>query len=175
MRTLRRFLLLFALMFWQGGLMVYGVIVVPIARGEFHDHLDRQAHVTSRVTDWLNLLGAVALGLWLWDMWATRDPRRRRQHFRMGCWLLLLFSLAVLERLHRRLDGQMREPAAKKEEEEFRQSFHFNHRAYLLVTTAQWLAAMALLTATLRAWQDEDAAPGLIGARSVSEGQPLPR
>ena len=79
-RILRRFVLLFAVLFWQGGLLAYSAIVVPIARHILVQHRDLQGRVTEEVTRWLNVAGGVALLLWAWDIWATADPTKRRCH-----------------------------------------------------------------------------------------------
>jgi hypothetical protein len=153
MPTLRRFLLLCALMVWQGGLIVYGAIVVPIARAEFHDLLERQAFVTSRVTHWLNVAGVVALVLWLWDIVGVRDLQPRRKRVRLILWAVILLTLVKLAFLHRALDGMMSQPLAERDP----QFFRFLHRSYLWVTMVQWAMAMVLLVVSLTTWQGEDA------------------
>jgi hypothetical protein len=154
MRTLRRVLVLGTLMFWQGGLMVYGALVVPVARAEFRDVLERQAIVTSRVTFWLNLAGALALVVWLWDLVVTRDRHSRRVRARRVLWGLILATLATVMILHRGLDSMMSQSVGERDPH----FFHVLHRAYLWVTTAQWAMAVTLLVLTLKAWQAEDAA-----------------
>ncbi len=70
MALLRRFLVLLALFFWQGGFTFYAAVVVPIGQHVF-GHL-RQGFVTRQVTVYLNLAGAVALLILVWDLFAAR-------------------------------------------------------------------------------------------------------
>ena len=55
MTILRRFLVLIALFFWQGGFTFYAAVVVPVGQQVLHSHL-RQGFVTQQVTNYLNLL-----------------------------------------------------------------------------------------------------------------------
>lgn len=59
----RRLLLLWALMFWQGGFMFYGGVVVPVGSRILGSDLE-QGWITRSVTNYLNVAGAVALALW---------------------------------------------------------------------------------------------------------------
>ncbi len=62
MVTLRRFLVLAAPFFWQGGMTFYGAVVIPIGARVFDSHM-KQAVVTREVAVVLNLAGAVAVPL----------------------------------------------------------------------------------------------------------------
>ena len=59
MQLLRRFLVVQALLFWQGGFLFYAAVVVPTGT----DVLGSigQGRVTRHVTDWMNVIGAVAV------------------------------------------------------------------------------------------------------------------
>ena len=74
MISLRRYLVLLALSFWQGGFTFYAAVVVPVGQ-EVFGHL-RQGFITRQVTVYLNLAGAVALLVLVWDLVAARDPSR---------------------------------------------------------------------------------------------------
>ena len=63
MGTLRRWLVVLSLMFWQGGFMFYGGVVVPVGSEVLGSDTD-QGWITRKVTDYLNAAGAVALAVW---------------------------------------------------------------------------------------------------------------
>ena len=149
---LRRFLVLIALMFWQGGFTFYVAVVVPaghaVLRPSFH-----QAFVTRLVTFYLNVAGAVALVLLAWEAASTRDPSAVRRRWRWAAWLGMVVALGVLVWLHPRLDAHM-------DAENLRILDHDGlnpiHRAYLWVSTAQWGCAVIYAFLTLQAWRAED-------------------
>src|SRR5215468_6101686 len=74
----RRFLVLVALMFWQGGFTFYAAVVVPVGQNELGSHL-QQGFITRQVTDYLNLSGAIALFLLGCDVAASRDRSTGRR------------------------------------------------------------------------------------------------
>jgi hypothetical protein len=78
----RRFLVLIALMFWQGGFLFYAAVVVPIGQSVLGSHLE-QGMITRQVTTYLNLAGCISLFIFGWDTRAARDSSRPR---RLGRW-----------------------------------------------------------------------------------------
>src|SRR5437899_2231150 len=56
---LRRFTVLIALMFWQGGFTFYAAVVVPIGQEELGSH-ESQGFITRGVTNYQNRAGAIA-------------------------------------------------------------------------------------------------------------------
>ena len=56
MRLLRQFVLLVSLMFWQGGFMFYGGVVVEIG-GRLLGSETQQGFITQSATNYLNLAG----------------------------------------------------------------------------------------------------------------------
>src|SRR2546428_9021513 len=72
---LRRFLVLAALMFWQGGFTFYAAVVVPVGQQVLGSDLE-QGFITRQVTQWLNVAGAVALVPLAWDVLAAERRRR---------------------------------------------------------------------------------------------------
>ena len=78
MTILRRFLVLIALFFWQGGFTFYAAVVVPVGQQVLHSHL-RQGFVTQQVTNYLNLTGAIALVPLAWEAAVPGDPSPRRR------------------------------------------------------------------------------------------------
>jgi hypothetical protein len=152
MTLFRRVVLVFALMFWQGGFTFYSAVVVPIGADVLGSAAD-QAGVTRRVTVWLNVAGAVALPLWAWDLAASPALTRRRQVVRWLLWAGQVGALALLVWLHPRLDAMFSDETFRVHH---RDDFRFLHRSYLWISTVQWAAALALLVGTFRAWRARD-------------------
>jgi hypothetical protein len=151
MLIFRRFLVLLALLFWQGGFTFYASVVVPVAQEELGHR--RQGFVTRRVTNFLNLATAVGLVILAWDDWTCRDPKRLRRRLRVATWMVMAATLVGLVWLHGRLEDFLDpdtrlvfQPAA----------FHGLHRLYLWVSTVQWAGALVYLFLLLRAWRAED-------------------
>ena len=146
MTILRRFLVLVALVFWQGGFFFYAAVVVPVGRAELGSD---QSRVTRLVTVFLNLAGAAALAPSAWDIWTT--PSRRAG--RWVCWLGMAAALPALVWLHDRIDAAIDSSTASVED---RRVFYPSHRWYLWISTAQWAFAMFFLLLSVGAWSDAD-------------------
>lgn len=153
MGTLRRWLVVLSLMFWQGGFMFYGGVVVPVGSEVLGSDTD-QGWITRKVTDYLNAAGVVALAVWGWDILAARDPAPGRRRLRRAAWVFLAAALGVLLWLHGRLDGDL-DPEALRILDW--RHFRLLHRWYLGTSTLQWAGSLLLLFSTLRAWRAEDA------------------
>jgi hypothetical protein len=153
MPTLRRFLVLVALMFWLGGFTFYAAVVVPtgteVLRSTF-----KQGMITREVTRRLNVSAVCALVVLAWDALAGRDSSRVRKGVRL--WLLVFLALtqALLFVLHDRLDRMLTPEAFV--EEGFHAAFRPLHRLYLWTHTVQWGAGIVFILLMLRAWQDQD-------------------
>jgi hypothetical protein len=147
MPLVRRFLVVQALLLWQGGFLFYAAVVVPIGTqtlGAF-----AQGRVTRDVTDVLNLIGAIALAALAWDQWANvESPSCRRT--RWALWAVLASMLAGLFVLHSAV-GRHVEFAAGGRVTDY-PAFYRWHRVYLYVSTVQWVAGLAYTAVTLRAW-----------------------
>jgi len=151
----RRLLLLWALMFWQGGFMFYGGVVVPVGSRILGSDLE-QGWITRSVTSYLNVAGAVALALWGWDLLAEPASFLGRRRLRWLSWCLLVLALGMLVRVHMRLEELLDlEQSIILDRSRFRSL----HRRYLAVSTAQWLGCITLSALTIRAWHDGDALP----------------
>jgi hypothetical protein len=161
MRTLRRFLALAALFFWQGGFTFYSSVVVPLGQRPEFLGPRHQGFLTREVTNYLNLAGLVALPLLAWELAAGRDPGRARKGIRWGLWAVLAATLAGLYLLHGWLDGMM-DPGSLEVDS---RSFRPLHRLYLWVSTVQWGAAVGYLVLSLGAWRAADVRAGPAGAR----------
>ena len=143
----RRFLMLAALMFWQGGFAFYGAVVIPVGRQEIGP---LQSRVTEPVTTWLNLAGLVALVPFAWD--ALRpDGSAPRRVVRRLAWLGLAATLAGLFVLHSLLTQELVSGTSPADPR-----FRMLHRTYLWIGTGQWACAMVYAGASLAAWRAED-------------------
>jgi hypothetical protein len=149
----RRFLVMTALLFWQGGFLFYAAVVVPVAQEVLGSHL-RQGFVTRRVTNRLNLSGAIALAIVALEL-ATSDRKRRRRLARAILWLGMAAALALLVWLHIHLDSML-DPDQRLILD--REQFYTSHRAYLWISTVQWAFGVVFLWLTLAAWRAADQA-----------------
>ena len=147
MPLFRRFLVVQALLLWQGGFLFYAAVVVPIGTetlGAF-----AQGRVTRHVTDVMNVIGVIALLILVWDQWANAESARCRRA-RWALWAVLAATLAGLAVLHAAVgrhvefgpDGRVTDYPA----------FYWGHRVYLYVSTVQWVAGLAYTVVLLRAW-----------------------
>lgn len=151
MTSLRRFLVVLALMGWLGGFMFYGGVTVPVVRATLEGMPERSL-ITQRVTAWMNLLGTLALIPLFADVYASPLPRRRG---RWVAWLLMAVPMPALVWLHRVMSRQMAAPGFHDADPT---AFLNWHRAYLLLNTLQWAGGMAFTWLALRAWRAEDQA-----------------
>ena len=156
MSTLRRFLVIQALMLWQGGFLFYAAVVVPIGTEVFSSF--GQGMVTRHVTDWLNAIGAVAVTVLAWDQWANGDSRAQARA-RWGLWAVLTGCLAGLALVHLRLEPYVDSTMDPGE-------FYAWHRVYLIAAAVQWVAGLVYVVALLRAWA-RPAANGQVSDRTV--------
>ncbi|PWT85883.1 MAG: hypothetical protein C5B58_02350 [Acidobacteria bacterium] len=150
----RRFLVLAALMFWQGGFTFYAAVVVPVGQHVLKSHM-KQGFITREVTNYLNLAGLVALAPLTWDVPTTRDSSSRRRCARYACLALMALFWIVLVTLHRYLDGQLDLELRTFRNQEL---FDRGHRWYLWISTFQWAAALVYIGLTLAAWRAADRA-----------------
>lgn len=168
MVTLRRFLSLCALLFWQGGFTFYAAVVVPITRQvlEDRDRLALAALITGPVTNWLNWAGVLTLLLLLWDLAVAVDASRWRYRWRCSAWAVLFVSLFTLFLLHYYLDrlGPLGGLAPSD-----RSTFWILHSVYLALCTVQWAAGLIYLGASVSAWRAEDNGKG-VGSRNLTQG-----
>ncbi len=151
MISLRRYLVLLALSFWQGGFTFYAAVVVPVGQ-EVFGHL-RQGFITRQVTVYLNLAGAVALLVLVWDLVAARDPSRWRRIVLRTSWVSMLLTLLWLIWLHPRLE-QLLVPKGRLILDY--EMFRARHRLYLWVSTVQWGCGLVYLLVSLISWRRMD-------------------
>ncbi|HEV3145026.1 MAG TPA: hypothetical protein VGZ47_14135 [Gemmataceae bacterium] len=149
MLLIRRFLVVLALMFWMGGFMFYGAVVVPTNRVELKDMPERGT-ITQKVTEWMNLAGTLALLVFFADIYASPVGLQR---WRWIAWAGMLIPHLFLIWLHHELTKQMSAPGFHQSP---MHSFLIWHRVYLITNTVQWFAGMVFLAMTLRQWRRED-------------------
>jgi hypothetical protein len=153
MLLLRRYLVLAALFFWQGGFTFYSSVVVPAGQ-QVYGHR-RQGFITQKVTEYMNLTGAIALAVLVWELVASRDPAPWRRWGRWLCWAGMVVALLWLYWLHGQLDELLvRKGLIIRDEEAFRPQ----HRLYLWISTVQWAFALLYLLLTLTLWRSQDRA-----------------
>jgi hypothetical protein len=152
MRTLRRFLVVVALMFWQGGFLFYAAVVVRVGTGVLGSGL-RQGFITREVTRELNLAAAVALVVLGWEVLAGRDLSRTRRWSKFSLWLFMAACQGGLFWLHGWLDALLQRKGLIVLDPE---RFHVGHRVYLWLHTIQWAAALVFLLLVLIGWRCED-------------------
>ncbi len=129
--------MLIAFAFWQGGFTFYAAVVVHVGR-----HVDKQfqSEVTTSVTNYLNIAGAIALVFLAWDLFPV-DLATWRQTTRIVMWSIMLAMLGALIWLHFELTREFTRPM---------------HVAYLWTSTVQWGAGLAYLALTVLAWRAQD-------------------
>jgi hypothetical protein len=149
--TLRRFLALAVLMFWQGGFTFYAAVVVRVGTEELGPL--GQGLITRQVTNYLNAAGALALLVLAWDVIATADSSVRRRFVRFSTALAMAIGLALLVVLHFPLEAQI---DSVNYDIRDRDAFHPLHRLYLWISTAQWCCAILHTVLTIQAWRTED-------------------
>jgi hypothetical protein len=167
MSLVRRFLVLAALMFWQGGFTFYSAVVVPLGQELFGR---KQGFLTREVTDYLNLSGAIALIILAWDVVVVPD-RAARRYVRWLCWLLMSAGLVALAWLHVHMDRYFDFDEMRILE---RGAFRYEHRWYLWISTVQWGAALVYIVLMLLGWRNEQPAVTAAPARSADPPCPDP-
>jgi hypothetical protein len=151
--VLRRFLVVAALMFWQGGFVFYAGVVVPIGTDVLGSPSE-QARITRRVALYLNASGAVALVFFLWDC-ATVRVGHGVYWSRWLTWLIMFAALVALFAIYPRLDSLFLPDEVKVLS---RPTFRFWHRTYLWISSVQWAAAVLFVALTIVDWRREDRA-----------------
>jgi hypothetical protein len=149
----RRFLVIAAFAFWQGGFTFYAGVVVPVGQDILNSPSD-QALVTRQVTNYLNLAGIIALIILACDQGRLRTDDRS-MYLRWAAWLGMAVCLVLLVWLHRYLDGLL-DPEDSRILN--RHAFRRSHRLYLWTSTFQWIFGLIYLVGMVRSWQREDKA-----------------
>jgi hypothetical protein len=106
----------------------------------------RQGFITQEVTKQLNLLGGVTLAVLLWEALAKRGGDHSVAQFRFAIvtWAIMAAMLVLLFLLHPHMDALLDAENRTVIDDE---RFYRWHGWYLIVSTVQWLAGWAHLTA----------------------------
>jgi hypothetical protein len=147
MTLFRRFVVILALLLWQGGFLFYAAVVVPIGTDELGSL--SQGRVTQRVTTVMNMIGIAAIAMFTWEGWGERGESRLHR-LRWTLSKGLLFGLVALLLLHGRIETYLDNSNGVRITDY--PAFYAWHRAYLLVSTVEWLVAMTYLIVTLKLW-----------------------
>ena len=148
--VIRRMVLLVSLMFWQGGFMFYGGVVVPVGARVLGSETE-QGFITQTVTNYLNLAGAVCLIVWLEHLWY--DRRNGVSKLEWGVWSFAAASAILLAKLHVEMDHLLSVASSSVVDPEW---FGRYHKLYLMTSSAQWLASLALLFLAVLRWNRHD-------------------
>jgi hypothetical protein len=154
MTLLRRFLVVAAFALWMGGFTFYSSFAIPAATELLEGGHRAAGFITQRVTQPLNICGVIALVLLLWNMLAGwRVASRTERGWLVGTWVFLVAGEIALIVLHPMLDAKL-DIASRR----ILPATNFDtwHRAYLWISTAQWIAALPLLWFTLAVWRREE-------------------
>jgi hypothetical protein len=112
-----------------------------------------QSFVTLEVTRCLNYIGLATLLILAGDMIRGERQATRANVGCMLCWVGMAISLGALMWLHPQLSGMMDPKSQTIPDPE---GMYPLHRAYLIISTIQWLCALVFLALTLRTWRAED-------------------
>jgi hypothetical protein len=148
----RRFLAVAALMFWQGGFTFYAAVVVPIGQEVLGSHLE-QGFITREVTWYLNIAGAIALGVLAVELQATGYPRQLYWNWRWALWLSMAAVLLILVFAHPVFNDLIDVDAHVISD---RKRFRTLHRIYLWISTLEWLLGGVYVWLMLRSWRQAD-------------------
>ncbi len=147
---LLRFLWLIFFAIWQGGFMFYGAIVVPVGTKVLGSE-NLQGFVTQSVTNYLNIIGVIALIIWLCELILQRDTYKIRRSLRWAILILLIVMMGLLGWLHYRLDQLLNAETYLISNSDL---FTRLHSWYLIISTIQWAFSLILAGLSLGAWRD---------------------
>ncbi len=156
MSDLRHYLLILAFGLWMGGFTFYAVFVIPTNHEVLGDHFIGGL-ITRGVTNSLNQVGIVAIGLMLWEVLASwRSTSRWPAMIMLSLWICVVLSHIGLFVVHWRLDAVI---DLQNQAVSDRPAFRSLHRNYNQLSAVQWFACLAFLALSLRSWR-QTPAPG---------------
>jgi hypothetical protein len=148
--VIRQMALLVSLMFWQGGFMFYGGVVVPVGTTILGSGTE-QGFITQAVTNYLNSAGVVCLILWLEHLWHDRQHGVSRIEWL--AWGFTTLTLVGLVGIHLQMDRLLNLEFTSVLD---RAAFGKYHRIYIGTSTLQWLASLLLLFLAVVRWNRRD-------------------
>ena len=143
-------LVLLVMAFWLGGLTFYAAVVIPTAHEVLGTHRT-VGFITQKVTNWINLVGTVAL-LVLLARWmiSSSAPSRRLRASLIVTWVVMVGMQALLFYLHSVLDRTL-DIQARQVVDDGR--FYNLHRVYLVTTIIQQCAGLIHVFCLVYVWQ----------------------
>ena len=148
--VVRRTVLVVSLMFWQGGFMFYGGVVVPVG-GRILGSETKQGFITQSVTNYLNLAGTVCLIVWLEHLW--HDRRNGVSRLEWSLWVFAAISVSVLAGIHVKMDFLMDVESSSVLDPQWFGRFH---KVYIMTSSIQWLASLGMLFLAVLRWNRQD-------------------
>jgi hypothetical protein len=145
MRLARQFLLIISLMFWQGGFMFYGGVVVPVGSRVLDSDL-QQGFITQSVTHYLNLAGLVCLAIWAEHFW---NDRQWVSKIEWGLLAMEFVFLMALVGVHVAMDQVL---DARTTNVINPARFGVGHKLYIGISSLQWMFGLFLLLLSLQRW-----------------------
>jgi hypothetical protein len=152
MTLLRRFLVIQMLMLWQGGFLFYAVFVVPAGTDVLGSAL-AQGRITRLVAGSMNVIGAIALLFFAWELWQGPARRRWIRNCLWVSWAFMAAGLIALFLLYPRLNELVDFDGSRHLD---RGRFYWLHRVYLYISTAQWIASVVFAVVLLHSWRASD-------------------
>ncbi len=152
MTLIRRFLVIQLLMLWQGGFLFYAAFVVPIGTDVLGGSFE-QGRITGFVAATMNVIGAMAVLVFAWELLLAPAPRPRQRFWLWASWAALAAGLVALFLLRPRMLELVDFEAPQRLDHG---RFRFLHRAYLWISAVQWFAALIFAFVLLRSWRVAD-------------------
>ena len=155
-----RILLILCFSLFWGGLTFYTGFVVRISHDVLGDPMDGGL-ITQRVTNLLQYLGGVTVGLMFLNGWQVRKQALLNQDSLLKRYaislitinLILAASVCGLIVVHHQLDSVI---DISNYEITDREQFVKSHRRYNQLTTVEWLSSIASISIFLLAWRRMD-------------------
>jgi hypothetical protein len=148
--VIRRMIVLISLMFWQGGFMFYGGVVVPVGTDVLGSATE-QGIITQAVTNYLNGAGAVCLIIWLEHLWHERRSGVCPPEW--YAWGFATLSLAILVGAHLQMDRLLDLESTSVLDHA---AFGKYHKLYIATSSFQWVASLIMLFLALARWSKQD-------------------
>jgi hypothetical protein len=138
-----------AIAVWIGGFTFYTAVVIHTGHKVFGSRVE-VGFLTQQVTRWLNIIGVVALLVFLWNIGASWNGAGAALRWA----LLLTWSIVVVIQvwlfcLHPMVDSTLNAQTHFILDSE---GFYHLHRLYMNLSTTQWVANLLHVFAVLFAW-----------------------
>ncbi len=148
---IQRSLVVFAIAFWLGGFTFYGAIVIHVGAEVLGSHA-AQGQVTQEVTRWLNLAGAIAQSILLWNTLTTRRSTPQLFHVLLVTWNVMAAIEVILFVLHPKMDRLLLASPENLDQAAFRNL----HEWYVNLSSVQWGVGLIHTVGCVAAWRVSD-------------------